>query len=277
MGKLNLCLLVSYFMFVSLLSTFVLIGYLSNISLKINFPQIFFMFVSLLSTFVLIGYLSAISLKMNSPQIFSFKSFDPSITSCEDIEDMLFSALESQYYFKKRVSPFENHVNGFTIKAAMIDRLYQIEVNNEDDYDQYYELFCRMWHNGMPYFVRMTAKRGYCGFDCTHCGEGEITYCKSASFFLQHIFCSNYNAAEYQDMVDKIYLSLLQDGYKISEPDLLYYINPKWRRNVPTLKFLCIEHISKNPLKLSHFREELPQMLCNTINEFITCKDWNKI
>ena len=246
MGKLNLCLLVSYFMFVGLLSTFVLIGYLSNISLK-----------------------------MNSPQIFSFKSLDPTITSCEDIEDMLFSALDSQYYFKKRVSPFENHVNGFTIKAAMIDRLYQIEVNIEDDYDQYYELFCRMWHNGIPYFVTMTAKRGYCGFDCTHCGEGEITYCKSASFFLQHIFCWNYNAAEYQDIVDKIYLSLLQDGYKISEPDLLYYINPKWRRNVPTLKFLCIEHISKNPLKLSHFREELPQMLCNTINQFITCKDWN--
>ena len=256
MGKLNLCLLVSYFMFVSLLSTFVLIGYLSNISLK-----------------------------MNSPQILSFKSLDPTITSCEDIEDMLFSALDSQYLFKKRVSPFErgewdpfeNNVNGFTIKAAMIDRLYQIEVNNEDDYDQYYELFCRMWHNGMPYFVRMTAKRGYCGFDCTHCGEGEITYCKSASFFLQHIFCWYYNDAKYQDIVDKIYLSLLQDGYKISEPDLLYYINPKWRRNVPTLKFLCIEHISKNPLKLSHFREELPQMLCNTINEFITCKDWNKI
>ena len=214
MSKLNLCLLGAYFMFVSLLSTFVLIGYLSNISLKINFPQIFFMFVSLLSAFLLIGYLSAISLKMNSPQIFSFKSFDPSITSCEDIEDMLFSALESQYYFKKRVSPFENHVNGFTIKAAMIDRLYQIEVNNEDDYDQYYELFCRMWHNGMPYFVTMSAKRGYCGFDCTHCGEGEITYCKSASFFLQHIFCWYYNDAKYQDIVDKIYLSLLQDGYK---------------------------------------------------------------
>ena len=76
MGKLNLCLLVSYFMFVSLLSTFVLIGYLSNISLK-----------------------------MNSPQILSFKTLDPTITSCEDIEDMLCSALDSQYSFKKRVSP----------------------------------------------------------------------------------------------------------------------------------------------------------------------------
>ena len=120
MSKLNLCLLGAYFMFVSLLSTFVLIGYLSNISLKINFPQIFFMFVSLLSTFVLIGYLSTISLKMNSPQIFSFKSFDPIITSCEDIEDMLCSALDSQYSFKKRVSPFENHVNGFTSSVSRV-------------------------------------------------------------------------------------------------------------------------------------------------------------
>merc|ERR1711989_79487 len=48
---------------------------------------------------------------------------------------------------------------------------YQIEVNIEDDYDQYFELFCRMWHNGIPYFVTMTAKRGYHGFDCTHLVE----------------------------------------------------------------------------------------------------------
>ena len=124
-----------------------------------------------------------------------FKSFEPNIVNSQDIKDKLYKPLSFQYLFEKRVSPFdrekwkpfENDINGFTIKPAMIDRLYLLDVNDEESYDQYYELFCRMWHNGIPYFLRMTAKCGYCGFDCRYCGGGDIIFCRSAFFSSAYI------------------------------------------------------------------------------------------
>ena len=74
----------------------------------------------------------------------------------------------------------------------------------------------------------------------------------------------------------KIYLSLLQDGYRIPKPDHSYYISPKIRRNVPMLKFLCHEHIYENQEILSHFKYELPQVLVNRVNEMIKCKKWDE-
>ena len=125
-----------------------------------------------------------------------FKSFEPNIVNSQDIKDKLYKPLSFQYLFEKRVSPFdrekwkpfENDINGFTIKPAMIDRLYLLDVNDEESYDQYYELFCRMWHNGIPIFLRMTAKCGYCGFDCRYCGGGDIIFCRSAFFFFSIYF-----------------------------------------------------------------------------------------
>ena len=221
------------------------------------------------------------------PQILCFKSLMDDIITTGDIESELGHPLCYQYGFKKHVSPFEknewhifeNHVNGFTIKPAMIDRVYHLYSNVKDDeYDhvQNYGLFCRMWHEGVPYFVAMRAQCGNCGFDCDHCAEGDILFCKSAYFFLQHMFCSYFNGNDYKEITDKIYLSLLQDGYRIPKPDHLYYISPKFRRNVPMLKFLCHEHIYENQEILSHFKYELPQVLVNSVNELIKCKNWDK-
>ena len=121
------------------------------------------------------------------------------IITTGDIESELGHPLCYQYGFKKHVSPFEknewhifeNHVNGFTIKPAMIDRVYHLYSNVKEDvyeYEQNYGLFCRMWHDGVPYFVAMRAQCGNCGFDCDHCAEGDILFCKSAFFFSSTCF-----------------------------------------------------------------------------------------
>ena len=88
------------------------------------------------------------------------------------------------------------------------------------------------------------------------------------------MFCSFLNSIDDKEIMDKIYLSLLQDGYRIPKPDHSYYISPKIRRNVPSLKFLCHEHIYKNQEILSHFKYVLPQVLANSVIDSIKCKKW---
>ena len=161
----------------------------------------------------------------------------------------------------------------------MIDRLYHLYSKvKEDVYDHdHYELFCRMWYEGEPYFVAMMAEAFViCGFDCVSCSctTGDILFCKSPYFFLQHMFCSFFNSNDYEEITNKIYLSLLQDGYRIPKPDHSYHISPKFRRNVPLLKFLCHEHIYENQEILSHFKYKLPQVLVTSVNEMIKCKKW---
>ena len=140
---------------------------------------------------------------MGYPQISCFKSLVKDIISTDDIKSELDHPLCYQYKFKKHVSHFEKnewrifekHINGFTIDPAMIDRLYHLYSKvKEDVYDHdHYELFCRMWYEGVPYFVAMMAEAcAICGFDCVSCSctTGDILFCKSPNFFLQHMFCS---------------------------------------------------------------------------------------
>ena len=213
-----------------------------------------------------------------------FKSLVKHINTFTDIEIALFPSLNYQHSFKKHISPFEKNechifcknVNSFTIKPAMIDRLYYLNTCSLDEDVHDYVLFCRMWYEDTPYFLAMTATSNYCGFECKHCSDGIIVFCKSAQFFLQHILCSYYNSYDYVNMIDEIYLSLLQDGYEICKPDHLYYIATKFRRNAPPLQFLCIEYIYKTQDKLLHFRHKLPQLLVNSVDELIKCKQWSK-
>ena len=73
----------------------------------------------------------------------------------------------------------------------------------------------------------------------------------------------------------QIYESLLEDGYKVQEPDLLHKMHPKFWNNTPMLKYLCHVAIYKNRNKLSHFKEKLPKVLANSVDDFIRVKDWD--
>ena len=74
---------------------------------------------------------------------------------------------------------------------------------------------------------------------------------------------------------DQIYKSLREDGYHVQEPDLLHKVHPKFWNNAPMLKYLCHTAIYKHRDVLPHFKDELPTILANSVNDFIKIKDWD--
>ena len=212
--------------------------------------------------------------KMLSPQKLFFKSLVPEISSNENIQDLIGYALAHQEYFERNVSPYEeetfkNDVLNFVIESEKIDRLYYI-YSYEENYDNRYELYCRMLYKETPYYVSMSAYCEGCGWDCRWCSHGHIKFTKFPNVFFDHVICRDFDS----DIIDKIYTFLQEDGYKIPKQDPLYYIPPKARRNVSSLKLLCHEYIYSNKDVLCHYKSELPQVLIRSVNEYIMFKNW---
>ena len=160
----------------------------------------------------------------------------------------------------------QDDLNSFTIEAEKIDRLYHIVANEEDQNLRSWEICCRMEHNGEKYFVEMNANCDYTGFDCQ--GGGLISITKLPDFFLSNMVSNDQN-------LDIIYKALLEDGYSIQEPDPLHRMHPKFWNNAPMLKYLCHDAIYKNREVLSHFKEQLPPILANSVDDFIKVKIWD--
>ena len=213
--------------------------------------------------------------KMLSPQKLFFKSLVPEVSSNENIDDLIGYALAYQKYFERDVSPydeetFENDdVCNFVIESEKIDRVYYI-FSYERDYEYGYELYCRMLYRNIPYYVSMSAYCEACGWDCRYCGRGLITFTKFPDVFFNHVICRDLDS----DIIDKIYTFMQEDGCKILKQDPLYYIHPKARRDVSSLKLLCHESIYSNKDILCHYKSELPQVLIRSVNEYIMFKDW---
>ena len=159
----------------------------------------------------------------------------------------------------------QDELTNFTIRVEKIDRLYYILSNDEDQNFRSWELCCRMDCTGEKYFVEMCANCDYTGFDCQ--GGGLISITKLPDFYLSNIISNNQNPKE-------IYKALLDDGYKVEEPDPLHNVPPMYWRNVPMLKYLCHVAINKNKDVLSHFKDELPPILANSVDDFIKVKKW---
>lgn len=207
----------------------------------------------------------------NLSPLILFKSCIQSINSQEDIDSALCLPLNYQYMFDKRTSPWEmknwdqDDLNSFLIKPEKIDRLYHISANDEDPNFRTWELCCRMDYKGEKYFVEMYANCDYTGFDCQ--GGGHVCITKLADFFLNNMVTNDQNP-------DKIFNALLEDGYDVQEPDPLHKMHPKFWNNTPMLKYLCHNAIYENKDKLPHYKVNLPQILANSVDEFIQVKDW---
>ena len=200
-----------------------------------------------------------------------FKSIVSNINTQEDIDDALCLPLSYQYMFEKRTSPWEmkdwdhDDLINFTIEPEKIDRLYHMVANDEDPNFRSWELCCRMEYNEEQYFVEMYASCDYTGFDCQ--GGGHIAITKLSDFFLENIVTIDQNPI-------KVYKSLKEDGYDVQEPDLLHKIHPKFWNNTPTLKYLCHNAIYKHRNELAHFKDKLPKILANSVDDFIKTKKW---
>ncbi|CAL4150038.1 unnamed protein product, partial [Meganyctiphanes norvegica] len=187
-----------------------------------------------------------------------FKSYIPEINTQQDIDNDLGYALNYQYMFEKRTSPWEmkdwdqDELNAFVIEVENIDRLYHMVADDVDPNVRSWEICCRMDYNGEKYFVEMYSSCDYTGFDCQ--GGGLVSITKLPDFFLNNI-------VNIGQISDRVYKALLDDGYRVQEPDPLHKMHPKFWNNAPMLKFLCHNAIYNNREKLSHFKEELPQIL----------------
>ena len=200
-----------------------------------------------------------------------FRSEILGISKVEDIDEQLAYPLSYQFMFDKRTSPWEmkewekEELSFFFIEVERIDRLYHILANESDPNFRQWELCCHMDFNGSKYFVEMYANCDYTGFDCQ--GGGYISFTNLPQFFLENMVTLD------QDP-DKIYLSLKKDGYEVAPPDHLHKMHPKAWNNPPMLKYLCHLNIHKNKEVLSNFREVLPTILANSVDEFIMVQDW---
>ena len=206
-----------------------------------------------------------------TPAILDFKSCNPNVSSYEDIDDELCIPFSYQYMFDKRTSPWEmkdwdqDKLNDFVIEPEKIDRLYHMVADDEDQNSRAWELYCRLDYKGAKFFVEMYASCDYTGFDCQ--GGGNITITRLPDFFLENIVSQDQDS-------DKIYRSLLDDGYDVQEPDPLHKMHPTFWNNTPMLKYLCHITIYKNKDVLGHFKDELPKILANSVDDFIKVKEW---
>ena len=72
----------------------------------------------------------------------------------------------------------------------------------------------------------------------------------------------------------RIYQALLEDGYDVQEPDPLHKMHPKFWNDTPMLKFLCHNVIYENRDVLPHFKDQLPKILAESVDNFIKVKEW---
>ena len=125
-----------------------------------------------------------------------------------------------------------------------------------------------MKHDGQDYFVVMNAKCIFSdGPDAL--GAGCISFTKLPRFFL------NYMVTLDQDL-EKIYQALRNDKYEVELTDCRHHANSKHGKNAPMLKYLCHLSIYNNKEMLIHFKEILPKLLSNSVEEFIAVKEWEQ-
>ena len=204
-----------------------------------------------------------------------FKSYDPNVTTLEDVEECIAYALGHQQYIVDRyTSPWEkdelkhDELEKYAVDSEDIDRVYRI-VSNEKAYDDMdWSMLCRVDYKGEKYFVSFDASCCHHGFDCEYSQGGSIFITKLPDFFLNSL------VGDFDR--DTVYRALQDDGYFVRIDTQSYFrTRPRkcWR-DTPTLKFLCHSTIYKPRDVLSHFKEHLPKLLSGSVENFIKLKDW---
>ena len=211
-------------------------------------------------------------------QVVALQSLVPEISTHADLEWECDNLERAQCYFRKQCSPFEKMNCDFKFNVKKIDRLYYFKRIQYLVYAYDYALFCRLYYNGIMYFVSILAHRGRDGWGCGCCSIGTIYFTQDPTFYLEHIVCRN--LVNHEKVVDDIYNSMLVDGYEIDQPQLTtYHVHPSRRTNPPNLSHLIHETVYTHRFKLLSQNNEknlrnVPPILMNGIKNFVTLMDW---
>ncbi|XP_068226098.1 uncharacterized protein [Palaemon carinicauda] len=201
----------------------------------------------------------------------NFKSIDPAVPDADTMEDYLSNALDYQYMFEKRTTPWEmaqwdpDELQSFKIDLEKVDRLYHISFIEDGCVGQEYELIARLNHKGRLLYVELTAGCDYTGFDCQ--GYGIIFVSSDANLFLNLVLTNNCKK-------DLIHKSLSEDGVETEELSIEYNACSRmFLKNTPMLKYLCHMSIYENRIKLEPHLSTLPKILKKSVDEFIKFKE----
>jgi len=201
----------------------------------------------------------------------NFISLDASVKNQKDIVNLVGEALQYQYLFDKRTSPWEraswsdDDLENFEIQANMIQRLYHIFYYDDEVSGRDFELAVRTVYKGRVVYVKMMAGCDFTGFDCH--GGGEIYITCDAQIFLKSILKTTID-------LNGIWKSMVADGLKVEEPSSFDLLPMREWNNVPMLKFLCHMKVYDERHKLRELAARvLPKMLSQSMEEFIKTRE----
>ncbi|CAL4104759.1 unnamed protein product [Meganyctiphanes norvegica] len=252
---------------------------------------------------------SVMGRKRRIPIRLEFKSYVSGLNNQLDIQELLGNVLEYQSQFITKTSPWEesnwnkSELKSFSVDITRIDRLYCLNIHNIDDNTRAYEMSCRMDYNGTKVFavlvvkhkswlsyaasasmgrkrlrqegldeegtvgnIRPTSIVAYLRGSEFH-GSGHIIVTKLPNFFLNNLLHKGQN-------LNNVFVSLLDDGYLVDEPDEFNNVHASQWKNVPMLKFLTHITINNHKDKLLNYKEQLPKVLASSVEEFIKIKEW---
>nr|BDV49956.1 MAG: hypothetical protein [Metapenaeopsis lamellata majanivirus] len=212
---------------------------------------------------------------MSKSKNIDFISIVTGINSQSDISKKLAYVLKYQDKFDKRISPWEFHkfrpiriLKKIKIEVEHIDRLYRCFVDEQNMFKKYYEMLARMNYNGRKIYVALVAF-DLIGYGACRYG-GIICICYDVNIFTK--FMLNYkrnNSIIYHTLRNDTCL----DIYEQTEFDCS---DKKLWRNVPTLKYLCLEKTRKNLNKIGYQIMELPQILKKNLDDLCKNKQTQK-
>ena len=202
------------------------------------------------------------------------KSVDPNIRDADDILEYIYGALEYQWMFDTRTTPWERdqwddkELQNFKIMVEYIDRIYHIWFYDDGVTGQEFRLIARMDYGGQHLYVEMNANCDFTGFDCQ--GQGNFYVSRDANLFMKTVL----NKACKSHL---IYKSLQEDGIICEEQTEYDSVKRMFWRNPPLLKYLCHESVYKNQNLLnSYYPKVLPNLLVISVRDFIKVKETRK-
>lgn len=200
-----------------------------------------------------------------------FRSIDASITTADDMADLVGHALSFQYMFDRRTSPWEmenfddDDLQSFEVNLEEVDRLYYINHYDDGISNREYEILARMDYGNKKAYVNVVACCDFTGFDCQ--GGGYIFVSFNANVFTKIMLGRQHDH-------EHIYRSLAEDGVAV-EKQSEYDRAPacSWQ-SVPMLKYLCHVKISDRKNNLSQiYSEHLPKVLAESVGEFLRFRE----
>ena len=200
-----------------------------------------------------------------------FKSLDAEVQNADTMDDYVGEALSYSYMFEKRTTPWEaqhwdyDALQKFEIDVEKVDRLYYI-YHTDHAGGQDFKMIARMEYEEAPLYVELDAGCDYTGFECQ--GNGVIYVSRDANLFMKLVLSK-------EDSLNRnlIYKSLREDRIYVEEDNDYDNYSNMFGTNVPMLKYLCHEAIYENKDELCEYKFQLPNILVNSIDDFIRTKE----